>query len=510
MVDRLMFGKAEVDRIVSIEVADSSAYLFRELADGSVDTIEVPNRFWILSSSNPGDWHRLKGEQYYRWGRQYESRAEFLEDRKNLKKWGYDIFSIYDPREALCVKDGYSYFRGMRIEEVSILSFDIEATSLDPDDPDAKVLIIANTFRRGEKIIRKMFCYDEYANEGDMISAWCAWARGVNPAIMCGHHINGYDLRYLRIRAQKFGGKLFLGRDASEAVFETWDSKFRKDQTQDLTYRKCRIYGREIVDTMFGAIKYDMVEKKYVSHALKKIVEQEGWEVPGRQHYEADKIRFNYKIPEEWTKIKKYAEFDADDSLTLFDKHTPSQFYLAQYVPKSFQLITESASGSMINSMMLRGYLQDEGSLPKADPIGVYQGAISFGIPGIYSNVFKVDVKSMYPSIMLHYDVFNVKKDPQKNLRAMLEYFLRMRLEYKKKAKETGDTYYKDLDNSAKIFINSTYGFYNAAGLNFNHTEGAAEVTRRGREILQQALVWASGKTYDEWYTSSEEEDDAA
>jgi len=493
---RIIWGKSPIDRIVSIEVEDDTAYLFRELEDGSVDVQEVPNRYWMVCSKNPNDWHRLKGDQTYRYGRQYTNRREFLDDRKALKQYGYDVFSVYDPREALCIKDGYTFYKNMRISDVSILSFDIESTSLNVDDT-AKVLIIANTFRHQGTITRKMFCFDDYESEAALIDAWCSWVRDMDPSIICGHNIVSYDLLYLHKLAQRAGTQLKLGRDGSKIVFETWDSKFRKDQTQSLHYRKCRIFGREVIDTMFLAIKYDIVEKKYESYALKKIIAQEGWEVEGRQHYEADQIRHRYTDPVEWAKIKEYAKFDADDALMLFDQMAPAQFYMAQSVPKNFQLITESATGAQINAILLRAYIQDGHTIPKTTEVESFKGAFSLGVPGSYKNCLSFDVQSLYPSIMLEYQVYEPKKDPAGYFLKTLEYFTQKRLDYKQKMKDTGDRYYDDRQNSLKILVNSYYGVFGAPGLNFNSIDQAAFITTKGREILNKAVEWATNKSIE-------------
>lgn len=507
MYDPLIFGKSDVTNIVSIEVKDSEAILFREDSDGNVSELKVPNLFWILCSINPGGWHRLDGDLHYKFGRQYETRDEFLDARRTLKQRGFDIFSIYDPKEAICVKDGYTYFKNMKIKDVSVLSFDIESTSLEVND-DAHVLLISNTFRVKDHVERKLFAYTDYADEGEMILAWCKWVQEVNPAILCGHNINAYDLPYLRGVAAKFGVELELGRDGSAVKFDSFESKFRKDQTQDLHYHKCKVYGREVIDTLFLAIRHDMVEKKYDSYALKKIIAQEGWEVSGRVFYDADKIRSNYKIPKEWEKIKQYAIFDADDALKLFDVMATSQFYITQSVPKSFQLVCESASGSQINSLLIRAYLQDGHSLPKATTAKEFEGAISFGKPGIYTNCLSFDVASLYPSIMLQYEVCEPAKDPKGYFLKSLDYFTKTRLEYKKLAKTTGNQYYDDLQNAFKILVNSYYGFMGSTGLLFNAPDKASFVTEKGREILSKAIEWATGKAAETFLPDEDEDDE--
>lgn len=81
----------------------------------------------------------------------------------------------------------------------------------------------------------------------------------------------------------------------------------------------------------------------------------------------------------------------------------------------------------------------------------------------------------------------------------ILKYFTDQRLLDKQEYNKTKNKYYEDVSNSRKIFINSAYGLLGAPGLNFNDPFQAAEVTRKGREILETSIKWATGKSYKEW-----------
>jgi hypothetical protein len=56
---------------------------------------------------------------------------------------------------------------------------------------------------------------------------------------------------------------------------------------------------------MFLSIRYDTFAKKYNSYGLKNIIKQENLERIDRVAYDASQIRFNYKNPVEWVKIKE-------------------------------------------------------------------------------------------------------------------------------------------------------------------------------------------------------------
>lgn len=483
--NNLLAGKNNIQRIVSIECKDSIAELFIQQSNGEIKKETFPTTNWFVtkeefdSTSIP-----LKGDLPYKFIRFMETDREFF----GLKKVSTDIFSISNSKERCMVYEGFTYFKGLKHNEVSVLSFDIETTTLE-HNKDAKILLIANTFRKNGNITKRMFCYDEFLDQGEMLKAWCKWVKDIDPSIITGHNIDMYDLPYISFIAEKEEVKLSLGRNNSSLYYDSWESKFRKDSTQFYHYHKPKIYGREIIDTLFLSLKYD-VGRKYENYKLKNIIQQEGLEKKNRTFYDAGQIRNKYQIQEEWSKIKAYAQDDGDDALALYDLMSPPFFYSAQIIPKSYQLITESAEGSKINSMMIRSYLQEGYSLPEASEKEPLKGAISLGNPGIYKNVFKVDVASLYPSIMIQYGVYDPLKDPNANFLTIVKELTQQRLENKKKAKETGDSYYSGLEQSQKVLINSAYGFLSTTGLIFNSPEKAAFITATGREILETAIGW--------------------
>lgn len=493
-INKLVFGKNEQESIVGMEIHDDVADLFVQDKQGQISIVQVPNRFWLLTKEPKGyGWIKLKGDLPYKFGKQFKQWDQYAALRSKL---GDSVFGIWDKSESLMVKDGYTFFKGLKVKDVSVLSFDLETNGAEIT-ADSKVLLISNTFRNSKgEITKKLFSFDDYEGQGQLIEAWCSWVREMDPSVLCGHNIYGFDIPFLDAVSSMNNVTLDLGRDGSKLYIANKESRFRKDGSQTIGYKKVRCYGRSLIDTMFLAIKYD-VGRKYENYKLKDIIKYEGLEKKNRVFYDASLIRKNYTNPEEWKKIKEYAIDDADDSLALYDLMIPTIFYATQSVPKSFQSMLESATGSQINAMMMRSYLQDGHSLPQADESIGYEGAISFGHPGIYKNVFKVDVASLYPSCILEFEVYDNEKDPDGNFLKIIKYFTSERLRNKKLAKDTQDNYYEDLQQSMKIFINSGYGFLGASGLLFNSPHAAAFITEKGREVLQTAIKWAESKNFN-------------
>jgi DNA polymerase I len=496
-MNELIYGKNPLERIVSIEVQHNDATIFRELEDGTVVTETVPACYYLLFADHLNSkMRKLAGDQHYKYILEYNSYEKYAQVLKQCYNRRYDMHVIRDAKEAMMIKDGYTYFKGMKLEDVSVLSFDIETNGLTHDD-NSKVFIISNTFRKRGQVTRKLFALDDFDNnQSAMLKAWVKWVQEVDPSVVVGHNLYGFDLPYLQHVSELVNSPLRLGRDQLPIRFNSRKSQFRKDGSQAYDYFNAYIFGREIVDTYFLALKYD-VGRKYESYGLKQIIAQEGLERKDRVHFQAGTIGKNWNDSEKRNLIKKYAEQDADDALKLYDLMIPSLFYYTQSVPRSFQQIINSATGSQINSLMVRAYLQQGHSIAKGSEAVEYPGAISHGNPGVHKNVWRLDVASLYPSVIRQYKIYCKAKDPQALLLKLVNYFTEERLNNKRLGKETGDRYYKDLEQAQKIVINSIYGALGAPKLNYNYPKGAAQVTEHGRRILQQAIEFTTGRELD-------------
>ena len=496
-MESLIYGKDPVQNIVASEVKDN--YVINYIADGNKTITEKRDFYYYVllqEWDNTRECGRLAGKNDYQFFVKFTDKQEMFQYCRALDYRGAKYWRCYNPVESSMLREGFTYYKGMTLDKVSVLSFDIETTGVTIDD-NSFVLLISNTFRsRNGVVTKRLFAFDDFDSPTDFINSWCKWVRTVDPDIVVGHNLYGFDFRYLHAFAKLQNTKIRIGRNASSIKIDRNPRKFRKDGSQSYDYNNVHIFGREIVDTFFLSIKYD-VQRNYPSYGLKPIIAYEGLEKEGRQHWDFSKNKEPWTNPTDWTKFKQYAEDDADDALALFDLMAPQYFYYAQSIPKPFQEIINTATGSQVNSFMVRAYLQDSKAIPSPSEKAEFEGAISIGNPGLYKNVFKIDVASLYPSIMLVHKIRNERKDPDNRFLEAVKFFTDQRLEDKRLAAETGKRIYKDLSNGRKIIINSFYGFMGAPGLNFNYPEGAAEVTRRGRSVLNTALEWANTKGYN-------------
>lgn len=505
-IDDVINGKNKESNIVNISVKNNKAYIYKEYGD-KVVCEEKPFKFFALAPTKlNSSFDKLKGSSYYNYIKYY-SEKELLEVKSKLYK--SDCYFINHAVESYMMMEGYTYHKDMKLKDVSIMSFDIETTGVNPHAKDARILCIGNTVRRGDKYFRRMFRCDKYKNNGEMLLAWAEYVRQSNPSVITGYNIVMFDLPYLLAEADRFKVDLDIGRDGSAMRFEkrTKPRSFRKDGSQEYDYHRVEAFGREIVDMWMVTIKFDVVAKKYDSYALKHIIKIEGMEKEGRTFYDASKIKEDWNDESKRDDICNYCMDDSEDPIKLADMMLTPSFLFTSYIPKPFQCMIESNTGGQINSLMMRSYLQEGWAVPKGDETTKFQGAISEGFPGIYKNVLKFDVSSLYPSIMRQYEI-KPRKDYLGNFLKMLEYFTLQRIKNKRIAKELKDTYHDDLQNMQKIGINSSYGFLTTQGLNFNDMDAGSSVTRYGREVLEKSILWASGRTYRDLVPETKEDED--
>lgn len=489
-----LFGKDKRTKIVNVDAKDDLFYIW--YSNGRVETL--PCVYWVLAEKNlDGKFERLDGECHFKFARTFETETKLKDYKKRFYKALYSINSIVE--QQLCYY-GITVHKDLDFNKLRVLSFDIESTGTQLDK-GAKVLIISNTYWDGVSITRDLFVLDEdEENAAQMLLDWCDAVAKFNPSIITGHNILGFDLPYMNYVAKRLKVELTLGRDRSVMTINSRASNYRVDGSQTWEYRDIKIFGREVVDGMFLAVKYDAATREFPSWGLKPIIEHLGLVAEGRQFYDASQIGKNWHIPEERARIIEYCKDDGDDSLELFKLMAPSLFYAARSIPKPFQTIVNTATGGWLNSILVRAYVQNEHSVPKANEYSPVTGGISFGVPGIHKNVWKIDIKSMYPSIMRNYRINDPKKDPNNVFFKLVDFNTVSRFEFKKKGKETGEKYYKDLDAAAKIFINSAYGLLGTGGLNYNNFNNADMITSIGRRILSLSMIWATGGDVEYWF----------
>ncbi len=182
-----------------------------------------------------------------------------------------------------------------------------------------------------------------------------------------------------------------------------------------------------------------------------------------------------------WQQIKEYLVYDLEDTLLIADKLVPSYYYESLIVPKmGLQQLALAGNATKWQRVLESQY---PGYKPESDPKAQFEGGLVISVPGLHKNIGKIDVASLYPSIMLKYGICSHKDEKRVGL-SILEYLTTERLLLKKLGK-AGDTAAKQAEGALKVLINSLFGFYGTSGVSFNDFDAAALITAYGRRILR-------------------------
>ena len=176
----------------------------------------------------------------------------------------------------------------------------------------------------------------------------------------------------------------------------------------------------------------------------------------------------------------------------LADLLLPTYFEQARTFPIPLQEATLRGTTVKIDLLFLEEYYHARQSCPQPPEIRPFDGGYTRSFnEGVFRHVLHFDVASLYPSLLL-----NIGRNPRDDslgvfiplLRRLLDYRLRYK-QLSRGAPTQEERAEADARQAAfKILINSFYGYLGFSGARFGDGELAAEVTRRGRELLQQLI----------------------
>lgn len=501
--DRLLYGSDPSPRIVAVELAGGrSVRLYTQSANG-VRTSEVPFIPWLLAAV-PEPWAGLRGVRSVtplaghhplRQLVEFDSWSAFQDLARAARDAREKIFRLRSPLEQYLVRSGKTLFMGMVFDDLQRLQIDIETEGLDPVDPTSRVIVVAIRTSSG---VEEVFSLT--SDEAELLDSVTARIREIDPDVVEGHNLFNFDLPFLARRAERAGVSLSWGRDGSPLKLAAQPGRFKAGPLS-LPYQPAYIEGRHIIDTYQQIQRYD-AGGRLGSYALKNVVEELGLTRSDREFVPGEQIRDLWR--EDPERLLRYALDDVRDVDILSRLATPTEFYQAQLLPRSFQAVATGGPGEKINDLMLRAYLAELHSVPLAQEAREYPGGHAELLStGRFSPVIKCDVESLYPSIMLTEGIA-AESDSLQAYLPMLTELTQRRFHAKAMSRGsfTGDTsaeraMWEGMQSSFKVLINSFYGYLGYGGGLFNDYDAATKVTLIGQQIVQSlvAELRASGST---------------
>jgi len=361
-----------------------------------------------------------------------------------------------------------------------VVVLDLETTDLDPSK--GRILAVGLAyFVDGKEVEAKIIKHEDEAQIVDEVFAYLQeTASGVGEFILTGYNIADFDLPFLIQRARK--------------LKVACPFRFIKDDDGEI--KRFRVAGTEgtlkgdplsypaiacdlptfVVDALHLVCKWDYTNKVLRNYDLKNVAAHFGLAVEGRPILSPEEIRNAFH--QDPAIFDAYLLADLRETFRVFTKLVPPYLGVAALTNLPLDSVVTRSTAWVWQQIIQRYY--DE--TPDADEKRKYQGGLVVSREGLWFPCLKIDVASLYPTIMLAYRVHS-RKDYQQVALKWLKALTRQRLELKARAKQ-GDGNAQILQEAMKVLINSLYGFYGTGGYAFNDMNAAARVTEIGRKVL--------------------------
>ena len=368
-----------------------------------------------------------------------------------------------------------------------ILSFDIENSMR-----DGHIFCIGVAYREGGELKTRSLA----GKEKDIIEQFVKLVQELDPDIISGYNIDGYDLPVLVDRAARNGiPRLQLARDFSDFFH--------------LGERFWRVDGRIVTD-VWWAVKAERLSLHMKQETLDYVAKQ----LLGEGKHEL----VRRKIDEEWErdqeKVIRYCLNDADLSLRILEKirRIEKTLDLAAVSKLPLEDVLHGRTSNLIDSILIRAADRAGVAVPMMKMRGGRVEQIEGGYvhslqPGMYEWVISLDFRAMYPSLIIENNIcFTtvsgagtiasptgakfLPSDVKKGLLpGILANLMRDRQEVRAKMREEKDPamreFYDGLQAAIKVLMNAFYGVLASSFYRFNDPKVGASITAFARETIK-------------------------
>ncbi len=329
------------------------------------------------------------------------------------------------------------------------------------------------------------------AAEKTLLEALNAALAEADPDVIEGHNLFKFDLDYLRQRCRRHKVPCAWGRFGQKASFRNSRLKVAE---RWIDFPRCDLPGRAVVDTYLLVQLYDITTRELTAYGLKEvavffgITDEDSAE---RTYIEGSKIFDTYR--HDRARFCAYLEDDLRETAGLADQLLPTYFEQVRTFPTLLQEATLRGATSKIDLLFLEEYYHARQACPLPPEVQPFEGGYTRSFQeGVFRHVLHFDVASLYPSLLLV-----LARNPRNDTLGIFIPLLRQLRDYRLKYKQLARTAPTEEERaeaqarqaSFKILINSFYGYLGFSGARFGDGELAAEVTRRGRELLQALIA---------------------
>ncbi|MGB3543229.1 DNA polymerase domain-containing protein [Rubrivirga sp.] len=416
--DALLYGHDPTERIVALHpTGPASMRLYRRRSPTEVVTEDVRvHPFFFLSDADllrgfPRDrfqFQELAGPGFFKNVVAFPDRGSYFEALRHIerkteteKSRPDEVYLPGSPEQQYLMQTGRTLFKGMAFEDLVRLQLDIEVYSTagfpQATVPEHRIILVALSDSTGwSRLVG-----DPHMTEEQVLRETLDWVKERDPDVIEGHNIQSFDFPYLFERCRRWGVPIDIGRDGSTPRTFPTSMRFAERQVE---FESTEIAGRHVIDTLHQVMAFDVFKRDLPNYTLKGAAKYFGFAPEDRTYVPGDQISKVWDTDPH--RLMEYAIDDATETERLAAHLSGSTFYLTQMVPMPYGQAARTGPAAKVESLFVRGYLHARQALPRAEfGSQVVGGYTDVFVTGVVGPVVYADVESLYPSIMLNYDV---------------------------------------------------------------------------------------------------------
>jgi len=406
-----------------------------------------------------------------------------------------------------------------------ILAFDIEAEEFEIGR--GKILMISLVSDNLKKVLTwkhksKKDFVEYYKDETSMIEAFQKYINKLEPDIITGYFSDGFDLPYLRARAEKNSIELNLGNANSKILFS------RGNPINARIKGLVHVDLLKFIETVYS--QYLQSETLSLNEVAKELLGEAKLEI----NHDKKTSEINGK---EWEEFFEYNLQDSILTYKLFQKLWPAMLELTRIIQEPLFTINRQGMSGLVESYIthnLHRFNEITERKPIHEEIEIrrrrekYEGAFVFQPQAnLYENLACFDFTSMYASVIVTFNLskstyLGEKKTEKDSLEVelaekkvyfskkkgfmpkLLEEIIELRKKYKLELKQKPDAIKKARSNAFKLIANAFYGYNGFFNARYYCPEAAASTAALARKFIKETIEKTEKENYRVIYADTD------
>ncbi len=479
VVERKLFGKPVNAVKVYCRNPNDISKCARELRnfegvkDCLEDDIRYSMRYLIDNNTVPCGWHEIE-----------------VTEETNTRK--VQVSKVYRAQSFPKLLESTEVSK-LKVLGFSTIFYSKEGSPKPDRNPVVMLSVATNS---GEE---RQFLVDEDRNDGPVIEDFVSYVRHFDPDIVVGYGINGQDWPYLIERCKKLGLRLQVDRAETEP--------------HTSVYGHVSITGRANVDLLDFAGEFSEVKIQ----TLENLADYLGiMKIENRQIVEDVDYADYWDSREKREILKKFSMDNTRCVMGIAQAVMDFAMQLSNLVSLPLDHVGSAAAGFRVEWFLIKRTHGLGELVPKRieQPYRPYAGGVVLKpLPGMHGNIAVLDFKSMYPSLMIAYNIspdtyvppkepapksgvyeapevgHHFRKEPAGFYKEVLSYLISVRDEIRSrmKALPPESVEYRVFDarqKAVKVITNASYGYAGWTGARWYVKPVAEAAAAWGRHTI--------------------------